>query len=539
MTSVTIGNSVTTIGKSAFRECTSLTSIVIPDSVKSIGKEVFRGCTGLTSITLPYSISYFGFLFGASSYSHNDDNVPSSLKEVIITGGTTIGEDAFAYCTSLTSIVIPDSVTTIDINAFFGCSSLESVTIGDGVTTIGWQAFYGCYRLADVYYKGTEEQWNKISISGNNTPLTAETIHYNYVASALINGTWGSLTWTLNETTGELVISGTGEMDDVEYDSASAWREYDDIIKSVTIEKEVTSIGDYAFAYCYSLTSVTFGENSQLTTIGEETFFACTSLTSIEIPASVTCIGESAFYCCTSLTAINVDEDNTEYKSIDGNLYSKDGKTLILYLIGKTDTSFKIPNSVTSIGDYAFSRCYNLTSIDIPDSVTSIGACAFDQCTSLTSIVIPDSVTTIGSYLFDGCTSLTSVTFGENSQLTTIGEGAFLSCENLTSIDIPDNVKSIGDSAFVECYSLTSVRFGENSRLTSIGDYAFAGCSLTSIVIPDSVTTIGSRAFYGCTSLTDVYYTGTEEQWNNIAIGSDNDDLLNATIHFNYTGEEN
>ena len=171
-----------------------------------------------------------------------------------------------------------------------------------------------------------------------------------------------------------------------------------------------------------------------------------------------------AFVGCRSLTSITVDSKNPAYQSIDENLYSKDGKTLIQYAIGKTDTHFAIPSDVTSFGSYAFS----------------------------------------------GCSSLTSVTFAAGSQCTSIGYGAFEGCSSLTSIEIPENVTSIGYYAFYNCMSLTSIK------------------------IPASVTSIGEYAFYLCKSLTDVYYSGSEADWANISIGTHNESLLNATMHYNW-----
>ena len=167
----------------------------------------------------------------------------------------------------------------------------------------------------------------------------------------------------------------------------------------------------------------------------------------------MTSIGDRAFYDCTSLTSIKVDENNANYKSIDGNLYSKDGKTLIQYAIGKTATSFDIPNSVISIGDDAFSFCTSLTSVVIPNSVTSIGNYAFAWCESLTSIVIPNSVISIGDSAFRDCYSLTSIIIPNS--VTSISEYAFYNCDSLTSIVIPNSVTSIGEYAFRDCTSLT------------------------------------------------------------------------------------
>ena len=259
-------------------------------------------------------------------------------------------------------------------------------------------------------------------------------------------------------------------------------------------EYSVTSIGDYAFYDCSSLTSISIPNS--VTSIGSSAFYECSSLTSITIPNSVTSIGSSAFYSCEALTSIT------------------------------------IPNSVTSIGEYAFSDCSSLTSISIPNSVTSIGKCAFQNCSSLTSITIPNSVTEVGGGIFYGCKSLKSVILSENmtslpsfyaygesagffencTSLTSISipnsvtyiEGqAFYNCSSLTSISIPNGVTSIEYEAFRYCSSLTSISIPNS--VTEIENYAFYGCSsLTSISIPNSITSIGYSAFSGCSSLTSI-----------------------------------
>ena len=262
--------------------------------------------------------------------------------------------------------------------------------------------------------------------------------------------------------------------------------------------------------------------------IGHSVFSSSPNRRSITIPDSVTNIGDNVFFNCKDLVNIIVDDNNKVYKSIDGNLYSKDEKSLIMYAIGKRDSTFVIPESVTAIGDSAFCFGESLTSITIPSSVTYIGDCAFDRCSSLTSVTIPDGVTTIGSGAFNHCVSLASITIPDSvtyigdsafvkclalksitipESITFIGDSTFAFCSNLTSITIPNGVTEIGDNAFLYCVGLTSVAIPE--RVASIGDHAFESCSsLASITIPSSVTKIGYSAFYYCTSITSIKIPG-------------------------------
>ena len=202
-------------------------------------------------------------------------------------------------------------------------------------------------------------------------------------------------------------------------------------VTSIGYEANGYAMGDYAFSNCTSLTRVTVPDT--VTSICAFAFCQCTSLTSITIPDCVTSIGERVFYGCTKLTSIEVSSNNANYKSVDGILYDKDVTTLISCPGGKT--SVTIPDSVTSIGSYAFSSCTSLISVTIPDGVTSIGDSAFYFCTNLTSITIPDGVTSIGTY-------------------------TFMSCTSLTYIVIPVSVTSIGNYAFQDCASLKDVYFG-------------------------------------------------------------------------------
>ncbi len=559
ITSVIIPKTVTSIGYWAFRHCSGLASVNIPDSVTSIGREAFYGCSSLTSVNIPDSVTSIGssafentkIYNSASNWENGVLYINNALIKAktslsgsysIKKGTKVIADRAFASCTDLTRVTIPDSVISIGGSAFYGCSSLSAILIPAGVNNIGSYAFTNCTVLNAINVVTANQVYSSIDgvlFNKSKTELIAYPAGKGTIYS-IPSGTTSIGSSAFNYCKG---LTDVTIPDSVTSIGNYAF-EYCSSLTSVNIPDSVTSIGWDAFSQCTGLKSVTIGngfkgkignifqfENTGLknisigngvSSIDDETFYGCSSLTSVTIPNSVTNIGEEAFYGCSSLTSVTIPDSVT---NIGENAFY--GCSSL--------TSITIPNSVTSISNYAFYGCSSLTSVNIPDSATSIGSYAFRGCSSLTSIKIPKSVVRIDSSAFSssGLASITvdsrnleyssvdGVLFNKNktqlvthpagkgisysipNSVTSISSYAFYGCSSLTSVTIPNSVTSIGYSAFSGCSSLTSVTIPNS--VTSIGYCAFEDCSsLTSVTIPDGVTSIKSRTFSGCSSLTSI-----------------------------------
>ena len=508
--SLTLSEGIASIGNEAFRNLDKVEQpLVLPETLTHIGMYSFSnfGSDGIGALTIPGNVFLLEGAFKGNYFS--EINLPQNV-------GTAIENEVFANSYNLTSITIPENIDGILYGAFSGSDNLTDVVVLGNVHLIDDSAFY-CDNLETFTIYATTAPTLGEDVFPSSIYETATLYHhagatdyesegwYNYFANcyAIYSGTCGeNAYWTLNVTTGELRIYGTGAMNNFGSTSKPTWYNYRESIRSIRIEEGITNVGNYAFFYDPYTNLTSFTLANTVTSIGNNAFRNSGLTGTITLPNSVTSIGQSAFSNCTGITKLNIAGS-------------------------------------ASIGQYAFSGCTGLTSIAGSDisKVTSIGNYAFQNCTGLTSVVIPSYVTSIGNYAFNGCTEITRLRFeyrmGSGTHiidklpihnLTTIGDYAFDGCSNLLGdftieqnplegpiitylgLAIPYSVQTIGDYAFRNCTSITELNFIDNARrplsqLTSIGDYAFSGCTgiMGDLDLSRTrLTEIGYHAFNGC-----------------------------------------
>lgn len=410
----------------------NIETVVIPSTVTTIGDNILTGCSNLYNLTVPFvgngstnlKLRYF---YGLSDNTSIDDVINIGVVEV--TAATQIGNNAFNGCTTISEVVLNDSITSIGKQAFLGCKGLTKIELPDSLISIGQQAFSNCDGLTNITIPNSVTNIDKLAFA-----------YCKGLTKVIISNKATSI--------GSSVFQSCTSLTEV------------------TIPDGATEIGDSMFYGCTSLSEVLIP--SSVTTINEEAFYGCTSLTEITIPSSVTTIGESVFYDCSALETIVMSNNIvsigknafygvkylTDYTTNHPEekliyLYNSNNEPIVLYgCVASTSVIgvITLPNTLKYIACSALERCTKLTEITIPNGVTKIDDSAFYNCMGLTSITIPSSVTSIGSSAFSSCKGLTEIIIPNG--VTNIGNYAFYFCTNLTKIIIPSSVTSIGGGAF-------------------------------------------------------------------------------------------
>ena len=500
---VIIPETVQKIGNYVFMNCEKIKNIKLPSNLKSIGKTCFQGCISLTGLFIPQSVeSIGGGIFGdcdaLQSVEIEDENnnfifkdgilydvkngilvsaVNSLIPEKVIVDECTKTIDyyAFADCNNLYEIEIPQGVVNIGEKAFARLDNLKNIDIPDSVTNITTLAFYRCNGLVSVQVPGS------VTAIKNGTFREC-----NNLKKVILNeGITGIEQYAFSdcELLEEISIPGT-----VTTVGNSAFYRCKSL-KNIEIPEGVTKIDGSAFVFCSSLEQIKLPQS--LTSIGSGVFGDCTSLISIELPDNAI-ISSNTFKECKNLSDIVISDTNNNYIVKNGILYNKNMTRILCYPAGIKDTEFFVPDTVKTIGDFAFYGTKALESINIPDSVTNIGTDAFGECSGLKEVVIPDSVTSMGEAVFYKCTSLEKVKLSVN--ITSPNPAVFQYCSNLKEVVLSENMQFLGDFMFSYCTQLTNIVLPDT--LTSVLRSAFQNCdNLKNITVPKNVTTIRDYAF--------------------------------------------
>ena len=477
---IKLPSNLKSIGKTCFQGCISLTGLFIPQSVESIGGGIFGDCDALQSVEIEDENNNFIFKDGILYDVKNGilvSAVNSLIPEKVIVDECTktIDYSAFADCNNLYEIEIPQGVVNIGEKAFARLDHLKNIDIPDSVTNITTLAFYRCNGLVSVQVpesvtaikNGTFRECNNLKKVILNEGITGIE-QYAFYDCELLE---------------EISMPGT-----VTTVGNSAFYRCKNL-KNIEIPEGVTKIDGSAFIFCSSLEQIKLPQS--LVSIGSGAFDNCTSLISVELPDNAI-ISSDTFKECKNLSDIVISDTNNNYIVKNGILYNKNITRILCYPAGIKDTEFSVPDTVKTIGDFAFYGAKVLESINIPDSVTNIGTDAFGECSGLKEVVIPDSVTSMGEAVFYKCTSLEKVKLSVN--ITSPNPAVFQYCSSLKEVVLPESMKFISFFMFSYCKEITNIVLPD--KLNSVLRSAFQNCdNLKNITVPKNVTTIQDYAF--------------------------------------------
>ncbi len=503
--------------------------VCIKDGTLTIADEVFYASYGIGAMYIPTDVRYIGTYvitdgmgLGAVAYAGTQeqwnaiDNIPKLSKVPVKFNCVIDGEYTYSVLDDQTIELLyynGNESETLEIPAVFdgapvsriGCyafayTSLTGVIIPDTVTSIGDSAFIECLNLTNVEF------------SASLVSVEAFAFAYTAVQSVILPDTVESI--------GENVFSSC------------------ESLKNVSLSASLKEIGDYAFEYCELLESMIVPEGVQV--IGESAFAYCSSLAEITFPSTLKRIGSSVIYGTAFHEDESKMENGLLYigdclvyadGDVSGVLTVKEGTYIVAdgacYYCTEL-TQAILPDSVLYLGESAFRDCWMLEFIELPDSILSIGKYAFSNCMALENIQLPSKLTVIEDELFKS-TALKTITIP--ADVTVIKQYAFAWCDALEEVVLTgESLQTIEDKAFCCCWTLKGIEIPEG--VTVIGNNAFEDCDeIQTVTLPETLESIGGFAFYSCESITDVYYGGSPSSWAALILGSDNDALLAATLH--------
>lgn len=505
--SVILPEKLEEIPASLFEGCSALTTLVIPNTVTKIGKNAFKE-SGLTQITLPESLT----TIEASAFYKTKLETITIPKNV-----TKIPTDCFYQCENLIRAMFPNTLTTIDARAFRGCSNLANIDIPTSLETIGIGAFGDCknlkltnqFRFPDsmkelgeaAFENCTQLGINQLIFPGNMENVNIGGFKNCDVTHVIVEEGAKKVTLTSNKylksitlpkTVSELVgFLDAKELENFVIDEDAPLTEIGDYtfykctkLKSFTCPKSVTKIGRIAFSECSALETVKLPEG--ITSIGDRAFEYCSSMVNLNIPKGVKTIGTKAFLRCSSWTG-EVDLPQITVLPQQVFHHCRNLKRLTF------------ATGITSIGEEALANCGGLGALTFDEGLTSIGQKAF-YWSSITELHLPESLKSLSYWMCYNCENLQKVTLPNS--LTEIAEGAFKSCKQLTEINIPTALTTIRETAFDGCAMPKELNL---SNVTTIEGYAFRNCTqLTKVILAKTLESIPVWAFGSCTSLADV-----------------------------------
>ena len=493
ITSVTIPDTVTSIGKAAFKNCKFLATVKIGSGVREIGESTFRGCMSLTKISVPASVE-------------------------------SVGVQAFQDCTGLETVTLAKGLKKLDSYAFSGCTGLPTVEIPDSVTAIGYRTFYNCTGITSMSYP---VGWTECA------GYSAYPTYYGHI----FEGCTGLTNITVPEGITELpscAFEGCSDLKEIrlpstlEKISEFAFKDCTGI-ETIAIPESVKKVENSAFENCSALKDIVLPDAA--VEIGAFAFSGCKGFTEVRLPPALEKIGYRTFYNCEGLKKINYPSSWTEctgyssYPTRYGHIFE-----------GCTNLSdIEVPEGVRRLPDHAFEGCSSIKTFTLPESLEEIGANAFNSCSSVKELVIPANVVKIGEYGLANNPGLTKVRF-DGEKLEEIGTCVFSEDSGLKSVELPDSIKTMGYHVFYKCISLESVNYPVNwkecsgySAYPTLYGCIFEGCTKLSritipegvqtiprsafetwtgverIVLPDSVQTVEDYAFSGCSGLKRIY----------------------------------